>query len=997
MKFFTSKSVMKKLIIAIIFVVLINFTFAPTISHANLGEDITNIFLDLFLRIGDGIMYLMHKVVYGWDSCMYKIIRADAGIPLWKKILGVLAVIVVAAAWVLGTILTGGALAIVTAVGVVAAIGGAAIGISMATDVYNMEMGKVPPTLYLPSYLLSPQEIFSNGVPMLDVNFFSPMGLNTTKAEFETNDGEYGIWGPVDVPVDPTNASGPTKEAYFYKTPVKDSSGKQLTYQVDNPSTALQLRPLIAKWYNSLRTLALIGLLTVLVYVAIRIILSSTANEKAKYKTMIQGWATAICLLFVLHYIMAFSIGIVQRVSSAIARGDVGRVQYAINDEETISYINGTKEGMTDAEKEEVAPLQALISDGALQWNTNLLGAARMDSQWLSVYDTGSAVLDVNDSNIDTDSTLWTKAAYTLIYLVLVFFTIYYTLYYLKRILYLGFLTLIAPLITLTYPLDKINDGQAQAFNYWLKEYMYNLIIQPFHLIIYTVFVVSAFDFASKNFLYVIVVLWFITSAEKILRKMFRFEADTNKQMNPMALGAIGGIAGSALKKLAVGGGKKQGGQSGGGSDGEVQQRAAPRISGTSGWDELNGGGNAGGGNAGDGGNAGGDLGDGDADDGPPLGEPPPETPDLYDDPDVMNYMDSPEYQEWLEERDDGKEQEIQEYEDYLNSDDYIGDRELDAMAEEEERAAFLAEMEEIERAEQEQIETAQAAEAQAEEETTPQGEEDGGEVQQAVQQQRERLVDRMRKHALGRFALGAGNVAVRRTAALKRPLAGVVKGAFIASAGITMAGLEFSRSIAQGEQLGKIAQDTIAAGGMGAGVAAVTTNIAKGIPGFIAGGASDIREEYNQGAYGTQDARREADIRKIGQTQTVRNMIDRYAEALDVSTTEEKRAMAQKFGEYSVDTGSTNFNQIRKGIMMELDGTLSEVQAKNVVQEASGLDRGTVLKELPKIKETMKAQIIEAINKRYEGQEIDEEETERTAEEFADQKAKALRRIFDL
>ena len=80
------------------------------------------------------------------------------------------------------------------------------------------------------------------------------------------------------------------------------------------------------------------------------------------------------------------------------------------------------------------------------------------------------------------------------------------------------FLTIIAPLVALTYPIDKMNDGKAQAFNAWFKEYIFNLLIQPMHLIIYTVLVGSAMEFASKNIIYVVVCLGFMVPAEKLLR-----------------------------------------------------------------------------------------------------------------------------------------------------------------------------------------------------------------------------------------------------------------------------------------------------------------------------------------------------------------------------------------------------------------------------------------------------------------------------------------------
>ena len=52
-------------------------------------------------------------------------------------------------------------------------------------------------------------------------------------------------------------------------------------------SSAEELQKNISKWYKALRLFALVGLLSVLVYVGIRIIISSTGQEKAKYKKMI--------------------------------------------------------------------------------------------------------------------------------------------------------------------------------------------------------------------------------------------------------------------------------------------------------------------------------------------------------------------------------------------------------------------------------------------------------------------------------------------------------------------------------------------------------------------------------------------------------------------------------------------------------------------------------------------------------------------------------------
>ena len=129
---------------------------------------------------------------------------------------------------------------------------------------------------------------------------------------------------------------------------------------------------------------------------------------------------------------------------------------------------------------------------------------------------------------------------YSLCYIVLVLETLFFVWTYLKRVLYLAFLTLIAPLIAVMYPIDKMHDGKAQAFDAWLKEYIFNLLIQPLHLLLYTILISAAFDLAITNVVYAVVAVGFMMPAEKMMRNFFGF----NKAKTP---GALGGAAGAAL------------------------------------------------------------------------------------------------------------------------------------------------------------------------------------------------------------------------------------------------------------------------------------------------------------------------------------------------------------------------------------------------------------------------------------------------------------------
>ena len=266
-------------------------------------------------------------------------------------------------------------------------------------------------------------------------------------------------------------------------------------------SVAKQLQPTIAKWYKTTRLIAIVGLLSVLVYVGIRIILSSTGQDKAKYKKMFMDWLTALCLLFILHYIMAF----ILEISSMLTK----------------IFLNNV-----------------------------------MDNQNKDI------LMSSLRSSIELDQTFRGTASLTIMYIALVILTATFTLQYLKRVIYMAFLTMIAPLIALTYPLDKIKDGEAQAFKMWLREYIFNSLLQVVHLFVYCLLVGSSMDFILVNPIYGIVAITFIVPAEKFIRKMFGFDkAET--------VGTLGAAAGGAAvmsmvnKMRQAGGHKGQQGQQG--------------------------------------------------------------------------------------------------------------------------------------------------------------------------------------------------------------------------------------------------------------------------------------------------------------------------------------------------------------------------------------------------------------------------------------------------
>lgn len=279
-------------------------------------------------------------------------------------------------------------------------------------------------------------------------------------------------------------------------------------------SSAKTLQGTVATWYKALRAIALVGLLSVLVYVGIRMILSSTGQEKSKYLNMIKDWVVAICILFVLQYIMVFTLEITDKITEILS-----------------SNIEGA-EGQ-----------DTLMSD-----------------------------LRFKVGNAKEFTEIFPEM---LMYVVLVIYTVVFTLQYLKRLLYMAFFTMIAPLIALTYPLDKIKDGQAQAFSTWIREYIFNALLQPVHLLLYFIFVSSASSLVESNPIYALVAIGFLIPAEKFFRKMFGFEkASTVSQVGAAAGGAF---IMNAINKM----GHKSGKQAAGKSDGSTSSSsggASPRY-----------------------------------------------------------------------------------------------------------------------------------------------------------------------------------------------------------------------------------------------------------------------------------------------------------------------------------------------------------------------------------------------------------------------------------
>ncbi|MBR3255630.1 MAG: FUSC family protein [Clostridia bacterium] len=366
----------------------------------------------------------------------------------------------------------------------------------------------------IPNILYCPEYIFANRIAALDVDFINPgtyYGGQITQGETTTIKEKLKDENGNDVLDENGNI------VYIEKTV---NVGDQIESQ------ASKLTKIVSSWYKAIRNIAIVGLLSILVYIGIRILIGSTAQDKAKYKERLKDWFIGLCLVFAMHYIMAGVMMITDVVTQNIGQQlDDNMIQVTIQDYK---------------------------DDGDITFNTNYMGYIRLLVQSKNPGD---------------------AFAYLIMYIALVIFTVMFTIIYLKRVLYMAFFTMIAPLVAMTYPLDKLADGHAQGFNMWFREYMLNAIIQPLHLVLYMIIMGSVLEMAVENPIYGIVAIGFLIPAEKFIKKMFRFD----KGETTSALGAVAGGALAMKGVQAVGGMAKR---IGGGKESQekVRTKDTPQI-----------------------------------------------------------------------------------------------------------------------------------------------------------------------------------------------------------------------------------------------------------------------------------------------------------------------------------------------------------------------------------------------------------------------------------
>lgn len=257
----------------------------------------------------------------------------------------------------------------------------------------------------------------------------------------------------------------------------------------------MEIRTLIANWYYAFRNFVIVVYLCILIYVGIRMAISSVAEDKAKYKNMLKNWGVGLALVMILHVIIIVIININSQLLMLIKPTNINTGEY-----------------------------------------TNLMSELFKQAFWFDFTTSFGSVI---------------------LYSILTVLTFVFLIIYIKRMITISFLICVAPLITVTYPIDKAGDNKSQILNSWLKEFITDVLIQFFHCIIYVVLVQSSFNnmlsSGSLNFgaMFVsIVMTCCIFYVEGVVKKLFGLDKGGATFLKTLAMGGILSKVGSNLKVI---------------------------------------------------------------------------------------------------------------------------------------------------------------------------------------------------------------------------------------------------------------------------------------------------------------------------------------------------------------------------------------------------------------------------------------------------------------
>lgn len=267
-------------------------------------------------------------------------------------------------------------------------------------------------------------------------------------------------------------------------------------YTLKDDSSLKLIRENLASWYYVIRNLTIVIMLVILIYIGIRMAISTVASEKAQYKRMLLNWVVGFLIIFVIHYYMMLILGL-----------NEGLVKTIYHSQAVLGYEDSIYETVRTKAYE-------------IKFSSGMVG--------------------------------------TILYIILIFLMLKFFYIYIKRFLAICILTVMAPVMGASYAISKVRTGKAKAFTQWMKDYTLIVLIQSVHALIYTCFVTVVLKLTDQSFTGIIlalIVMNFMLKATDIFTSIFSMVGDGKKGSH----NTLGSLLGSdpqreIVEKAVVGG-----------------------------------------------------------------------------------------------------------------------------------------------------------------------------------------------------------------------------------------------------------------------------------------------------------------------------------------------------------------------------------------------------------------------------------------------------------
>lgn len=253
----------------------------------------------------------------------------------------------------------------------------------------------------------------------------------------------------------------------------------KLLAEQDDSGLGVVIQSNVMKFYYYLRNLSLGISLIILIYIGIRMALSTVTSDKVKYKKMFISWFTSVFILFFMHFIIIL-----------------------------YGYITG-------------AALD-FISEIAVKLNIN-------NVEHNIVQRIVNTILERPGG--------FTGFSSIIVTFIFIYYQVKFFIVYVKRYCEIVFLIVISPLVTITYSIDKVGDNKAQAFSAWLKELSIKYLIQVVHAITYCILLFTAGAIAVTMPIVAAFFLLVLDRMEKMVRNIFAVKDNSFEKVKmPKAL-----------------------------------------------------------------------------------------------------------------------------------------------------------------------------------------------------------------------------------------------------------------------------------------------------------------------------------------------------------------------------------------------------------------------------------------------------------------------------